>query len=80
MKDTLQRSTIQKGIYQHYKGDRYEVVDVALHSETLEEMVVYRALYGDFGVWVRPLQMFLETVDISNELIPRFKYMSPDEF
>lgn len=68
--------TIQKGIYQHYKGNFYEVLDFARHSETLQEMVVYRALYGDFGLWVRPLQMFLESVEVANNKIPRFKLSS----
>lgn len=75
MTDSLQRSSIQKGIYEHYKGNRYEVIDVALHSETLEEMVVYKSLYGDFGVWVRPLKMFFETVEILGNQVPRFKFI-----
>ena len=54
---------IKKGIYRHYKGNRYELMDVAIHSETLEEMVVYRALYGEGGTWVRPKNMFLSKVD-----------------
>ena len=52
----------KKGIYRHFKGNRYELVDVAKHSETLEPMVVYRALYGDGGLWVRPLSMWSEKV------------------
>ena len=54
--------TIEPGRYRHFKGKEYEVLCVARHSETLEEMVVYRALYGDFGVWVRPASMWNETV------------------
>ena len=54
--------TIEPGRYRHFKGKEYEVLCVARHSETLEEMVVYRALYGDFGVWVRPATMWNETV------------------
>jgi len=72
-------STLQKGIYQHYKGNQYEVMDIALNSETLEKMVVYRALYGNFDLWVRPLQMFTEHVEISNKQIPRFKFISEIE-
>ena len=53
---------IQPGRYRHYKGNDYEVMGVARHSETEEEVVVYRALYGERGLWVRPLAMFLETV------------------
>lgn len=62
-----------KGKYVHYKGNEYEVVGVAKHSETLEPMVVYKALYGDGGLWVRPYDMFFETVEINGEKIPRFK-------
>ena len=66
---------IKLGKYQHYKGNNYEVIDVARHSETLEDMVVYRALYGDFDLWVRPLKMFLENVEINGVTMPRFKYL-----
>ena len=62
------------GKYRHYKGNLYEVVGVARHSETLEEMVVYRALYGEGGLWVRPLGMFLETVAVDGKNVPRFAY------
>lgn len=66
-------SFIKKGIYRHYKGNLYEVIDVARHSESLENMVVYRALYGDFELWVRPLKMFLENIEINGELQKRFE-------
>lgn len=67
---------IQKGLYEHYKnGKHYEVVDVALHSETLEEMVVYRALYGEHIVWVRPRAMFFEEVEKEGKRVPRFVYV-----
>ena len=66
---------IQLGKYEHYKGKHYEVIGVAKHSETLEELVVYRALYGEHGLWVRPLKMFLETVEIGDNKIPRFKFV-----
>jgi hypothetical protein len=56
-------TTIKKGIYRHFKGNEYRVLDVALHSETLEPHVVYKALYGEGKTWVRPLVMFLDTVD-----------------
>jgi hypothetical protein len=70
--------TIIPGKYRHYKGKEYEVIGVARHSETLEELVVYKALYQKEGenLWVRPLAMFLETVVIEGKTIPRFKYIS----
>ncbi len=63
---------IKPGIYRHYKGSLYEVSGIARHSESEEEMVVYRALYGDYGLWVRPAAMFAETVEINGETIARF--------
>ena len=63
--------SLRAGRYRHYKGKEYEVLEVARHSETEEEMVVYRTLYGEFGLWVRPLSMFLETVEINGESQPR---------
>ncbi|MBS0624767.1 MAG: DUF1653 domain-containing protein [Verrucomicrobia bacterium] len=66
---------LKKGLYEHYKGMQYEVLYVARHSETLEEMVVYQALYGDRGIWVRPLNMFVETIEIDGREMPRFKWI-----
>ena len=63
------------GRYRHYKGNNYVVLGVASHSETLEKLVVYRADYGDRGLWARPLSMFLETVDVSGESKPRFEFL-----
>ena len=63
---------ITPGTYRHYKGNLYEVVDVARHSETEEQLVVYRALYGERGLWVRPLAMFEESVVIDGVDQPRF--------
>ena len=60
------------GLYRHYKGGLYEVVDTARHSETLEPMTVYRALYGEHGLWVRPAAMFSEEVLIDGIMRPRF--------
>ncbi len=61
------------GIYEHYKGKKYCVVGMAKHSETLEELVVYRQLYGENGLWVRPKDMFLEMVRIDENDVPRFR-------
>jgi hypothetical protein len=63
------------GKYQHYKGNFYQVIGVAKHSETNEEMVVYQALYGERGLWVRPKQMFLENVIVEGKLVARFDYI-----
>jgi len=66
-------SKISLGKYRHYKGNTYEVIGVAKHSETLQEMVVYRALYGENELWVRPLSMFLEEVEADGKKVPRFE-------
>lgn len=63
---------IKPGRYRHYKGNMYEVIGVAKHSETLEEMVVYRALYGDGGIWVRPAYMWDEIVTVDGKEVRRF--------
>ncbi len=65
----------KKGIYQHYKGNKYELLYLSKHSETLEDMVVYRALYGEQGVWVRPASMWNEEVSVQGRLIKRFVYV-----
>lgn len=64
----------QPGRYEHYKGKFYRVIGVARHSETEEDLVVYQALYGERGLWVRPLKMFIEDVDVGGKKIPRFRY------
>ena len=69
------RTMIKKGIYRHYKGNEYEVIGVAKHSETLEDMVVYKALYGDGGIWVRPASMWNETVIKDGKEHKRFEYI-----
>ncbi len=66
----------RKGQYRHYKGLRYEVIDTVRHSETLEPMTLYRALYGEQGLWVRPAAMFEEAVLIEDVLQPRFTWLS----
>ena len=67
--------SIKPGRYRHFKGKEYEVLGVARHSETEEELVVYRALYGDFGLWVRPVSMWNETVGRDGKTFRRFTYI-----
>src|SRR5579875_795877 len=74
MKD---KTSIQPGRYRHYKGNEYTVVGMSRHSETLEEMVVYRQEYGEHGMWVRPKQMFSETVKVDGRDVPRFQPLGP---
>ena len=66
-------SAISKGRYRHYKGNEYEVLEIARHSETLEPMVVYRALYGERGLWVRPAEMWNEIVEKDGRTFKRFE-------
>lgn len=68
---------LRPGIYQHYKGNRYRLLYVATHSETLEPMVVYQALYGEGGIWVRPAGMWNEPVTHNGQLVPRFAWVEP---
>lgn len=70
--------TIVPGRYRHYKGHEYEVIGQARHSETEEEFVVYRALYGEGGLWIRPAAMFLETVIVAGRPRPRFEFVTDD--
>ena len=69
------KESIKIGKYRHFKGNEYEVLFLAKHSETGEEMVVYRALYGERGIWVRPASMWLETVERDGKKYPRFTYI-----
>jgi hypothetical protein len=66
---------IKPGRYRHYKGQDYEVIGCARHSETEEELVVYRALYGDRGLWVRPIAMFTQQLSIDGKSVPRFSFL-----
>jgi hypothetical protein len=69
---------MELGLYKHYKGNMYEVIGIAKHSETLEEMVVYKATYQEepYNIWVRPKAMFLEKIEINGNLIERFSKIS----
>ncbi|MBR7161740.1 MAG: DUF1653 domain-containing protein [Clostridia bacterium] len=71
----MKQTTIPLGVYRHFKGNLYEAIAIAKHSETLEDMVVYRALYGEGGVWVRPLSLWLEPAEKNGEKLPRFFYI-----
>ena len=64
---------LKKGLYRHYKGNLYEVLMTAQHSETEEWMVVYKALYGNEGIWVRPYEMFIEKVEVEGKTVDRFE-------
>ena len=69
---------IQPGRYRHYKGNEYTVLGVARHSETLEELVVYRQEYGERGLWVRPAAMFTETVEVEGRAVPGFRLLGAE--
>ncbi len=66
---------IKLGKYRHYKGKEYEVIGIAKHSENLEELVVYKALYDEGDIWVRPVKMFLEEVEVNKSKVPRFSFI-----
>jgi hypothetical protein len=68
-------SSIQPGLYRHYKGTEYQVYALVKHSETEEELVLYKALYGEYGLWVRPLSMFTESVTVNGKKIDRFQFI-----
>ncbi len=70
-------ATIRPGRYRHYKGPEYVVLGLARHSETNEQLVVYRPDYGERHWWVRPLAMFCETVDVDGQTLPRFAFVGP---
>ncbi|AYC33444.1 DUF1653 domain-containing protein [Pseudomonas sp. LS44] len=74
--------SLQPGLYRHYKGPEYRVIGTARHSETEEELVVYQALYGEYGLWVRPLSMFCGTLEVDGCTIQRFALVQaePDLF
>lgn len=67
-------TNLKLGKYRHYKGNMYEVLGVATHSEDESKLVVYRTLYGNYDLWVRPFAMFTETVEIDDQIVPRFAF------
>ena len=69
---------VRPGRYRHYKGREYEVLGLARHSETEEPLIVYRCLYGDYSLWVRPLAMFGEEVEVNGTVQPRFAWLAAD--
>ena len=69
-------SQIETGLYRHYKGAEYEVLGLVTHSENEDVMVVYRALYGEYGLWVRPYEMFIEKVIVNGGPVERFKLVN----
>jgi hypothetical protein len=72
-------NSIRPGLYRHYKGKEYTVMGVARHSETEEELVVYRQEYGDRGLWVRPRKMFEEVIEVEGRAMPRFRYVGEED-
>jgi len=76
----LPDTNLPAGRYRHYKGPQYVVLGTARHSETNERLVVYRTDYGDKSLWVRPLAMFVETVTVDGQQVPRFEYLGPESF
>ena len=74
MSDLPPLPTMRLGRYRHYKGKEYEVLGMARHSETLEALVLYRPLYAESGLWVRPHSMFIERVELDGQWVPRFAY------
>ena len=76
--EAIVQSEIKPGRYRHFKGNEYEVIGTATHSETLEKYVVYRALYGEKKLWIRPAKMWCEKVKVGGEKVPRFAYISQE--
>jgi len=79
IKELSKTVQIPIGIYKHYKGNEYEVVGFATHSETLEKMVIYKALYGEKGTWVRPLSMWENHIEYEGNVVKRFEYIGQSE-
>ncbi len=74
-----QKKRIKRGIYRHYKGNLYQVLSTGRHSETEEWMVIYKTLYGDASIWIRPFDMFTGEVEVDGKMLKRFTYMGKSE-
>jgi len=74
----MQKPVLATGLYRHYKGQAYQVIDLARHSESEEWHVVYRPLYGDFGLWIRPYAMFVEEIEHQGQRVQRFAFESAE--
>jgi hypothetical protein len=79
MEGEKKETSVQKGIYRHFKGREYLLIEIVNHSETLEKMVVYQALYGDFSYWVRPFDLFFEKVQVEGEWVSRFEFIKKQD-
>ena len=79
MSYSKENAPISPGVYRHYKGNFYEVMGFASHSETLEDMVIYKALYGEMKTWVRPLSMWSELVDVEGGKVSRFSAVASED-
>jgi hypothetical protein len=77
-KAELSTHDLRPGRYRHYKGKEYRVLHVARHSETMQPMVVYQTLYGDFSWWVRPLEMFTEIIEVDGRRVRRFEFVAEE--
>jgi len=75
----MENNPIALGVYRHYKGNKYEVIGFAKHSETLEDMVIYKALYGEGGTWVRPLSMWENTIEKDGKTVKRFERIGTND-
>lgn len=79
MEGENKETSVLKGIYRHFKGREYLLIEIVTHSETLEKMVVYQALYGDFSYWVRPYELFFEKVLVEGEMVSRFEFVKKSD-
>jgi hypothetical protein len=79
MDGKIKEVSVKNGIYRHFKGKEYLLIEIVTHSETLEKMVVYQALYGDFSYWVRPYDLFFEKVLVEDKMVSRFEFVKTSD-